>query len=275
MVYEEEVLTGPHIGALYVYPIKSLPGVAVPRAEVTDRGFRYDRRMMLVDPTGRFVTQRDLPDLVTLGVELDDEQLRVSADDQPELRLPLQVEGPTIEVQVWRSHVTAVRVGDEADAWFSEAMQRPLRLVYMPDRAHREVNHVWAPEGGLVSFADGYPYLAVTQSALEELSAKVGATMSARRFRPNIVVAGAPPFAEDAWASFRVGTVRFHGVKPCDRCVVVTRDPDTGAGGTEPLATLAGYRKRDGHVYFGQNLMSVGRGAVEVGMRIEVEDQAA
>jgi len=269
------VMARPHIGALYVYPIKSLAGVSVLEATVTDRGFEHDRRMMLVDPAGRFVTQRELPELATLGVELEDDVVRVSAGDGDDLQVPLHSEGPELPVQVWRSRVLATAVSAEADAWFSQVMERPLRLVYMPDSAHREVNHAYAPEGGLVSFADGYPYLAVTQSALEELSARLGHTMSARRFRPNIVIEGAPPFAEDTWGHFVVGGVGFHGVKPCARCVVVTLDPDTGMGGTEPLSTLARYRKRDGHVYFGQNLMAEGEGVVAVGMLIDIEGEAA
>jgi uncharacterized protein YcbX len=275
LVYERGVQDRPHIGALYIYPIKSLAGVSVLEAEVTDRGFRYDRRMMLVDPTGRFVTLRELPALATLGLELEDGAVRLSAADMEDLQVPLHSEGDGIPVQIWRSRVAAVPVGPEADAWFSQAMERPLRLVYMPERAHRDVNPVYAPEGAWVSFADGYPYLAVTQSALDELSVRVGHTMSARRFRPNIVIADARPFAEDNWGHFVVGKVRFRGVKPCDRCVVVTQDPDTGMGGTEPLAALAKYRKRDGHVYFGQNLLAEGEGTVEVGMEIRVEGEAA
>lgn len=262
-------MTVPHVDALYVYPIKALRGVRVESARVTARGFEADRRWMLVDEAGEFVTQRSLPELATFEVELGEHLIRVSRADVGAVEVPrIGAAEASMPVRVWDSAVRAAPAAPEIDRYFSEALGRPLRLVYMPESVRRAVSPKRVPEGAIVGFADGYPYLVISRSAVELVGARAGRTLSAERFRPNLVLGGVAPHAEDEWAGFEVGGVRFSCVKPCDRCVVITRDPRTGAADTEPLATLADYRRRDGAVWFGQNLVARGEGEIRVGAEV-------
>lgn len=260
-----------YIDALYLHPIKSLRPVAVQAAQVTPRGFEQDRRLMLVDEAGTFVTQRTLPKMATFEVNLHGDEVRVSHPGTGDVQVALHDEGPTdVEVQIWNDRVPARRVGATADAFFSEALGQPLRLVRMPDAVQRPVSPKWVPEGGAVSFADGFPMLVITRAAVERISEASGQTFSAEHFRPNIVIAGPEAHAEDSWAGFSVGAVHFECVKPCDRCVMITRDPQTGEGGPEPLRTLSTYRKEGAKVLFGYNLMARGQGQIRVGHDVQV-----
>lgn len=263
----------PFVQALFVYPIKALRGVALDAVEATPLGLRHDRRMVLVDPQGRFVTRRELPALARMQVELHTDAIEV-IDGASRLRVPLDPTGPAhLDVTVWRTTTRAVAVSAEADDFFSSAMGRRLRLAYMPEAHARPVNPARVP-GGRVSFADGYPVLVVTQAAVDAVSADVGAPMSVHRFRPNVVLGGAPAYAEDDWPGFSVGSVGLRHVKPCGRCVVITQDPDTGAGAKEPLRTLARTRTRDGEVVFGQNAMLSGAGWLRNGDPVRVWSSA-
>jgi uncharacterized protein YcbX len=91
-----------------------------------------------------------------------------------------------------------------------------------------------------------------------------------RRFRPNLVVDGCEPYAEDSWQKLRIGDLTLRVVKPCSRCVIPTIDLETGKKGAEPLKTLAGYRMRENKIYFGQNVIAEGEGNIEVGMPVEI-----
>ncbi len=259
------------IDALYLYPIKSLRGVSVDSAQVTDRGFKMDRRLMLVDEAGQFVSQRAVPALTTFEVELGVDQVAVSRQDVGKLQVPLHVGAkPSVPVEIWDTAVMASPVGPAFDAYFSKALGRPLRLVYMPDVVQRPVSTEWVPEGGTVSFADGFPYLVVTKSALELVSERSAEAITAARFRPNLVISGPSAHAEDEWFGFEVGQTRFTCVKPCDRCSMVGLNPTTGESNKEPLRSMAKYRKRHGKVLFGQNLMAQGIGQIRVGDAVRV-----
>jgi uncharacterized protein YcbX len=159
---------------------------------------------------------------------------------------------------------------EDGSRWLSAAIGRECALVYMPDRHERQVSPERARPSDIVSFADGYPFLLISEASLGDLNARLATPLSMRRFRPNIVVSGARPFAEDGWRELRLGGIGFRGAKPCDRCVVTTRDPDTGASGPEPLRALAGFRRWDGKVWFGMNLIHDGPGWLEVGAAVEV-----
>jgi uncharacterized protein YcbX len=140
----------------------------------------------------------------------------------------------------------------------------------MPEDAVRLVDPDYASHGEVVSFADGFPYLVVSQGSLEQLSERVGEPMSAGRFRPNLVIGGCEPGAEDGWKRVRIGGAVFSLLKPCSRCEIVTINPDSGHAGKEPLATLAGYRKQGKKVLFGQNAVAQGRGRVRRGDAVQV-----
>jgi len=250
------------LAGLWVHPIKSLRGVAVPRLQVRPAGPRHDRRWMLVDERGTFVTQRTVHRLALAEVALAEEGYRVAVEAGSVL-VPETLEGPRVPVRVWSDAVQGV-VHAEGSALLSDWLGQPLRLIYLPDDVVRPAGD-HAP-GARVSLADAYPYLLIGQASLDDLNARIeGPPMTMSRFRPNLVAEGSAPFAEDGWSALRIGEVEFVGVKRCDRCVLTTVDPETGQTGPEPLRTLATYRREQGKVWFGMNLVPRGEGVLAVG----------
>ncbi len=255
-----------------IYPVKSLGGFSLNAANVEPRGLQHDRRWMLVDRNGRFLTQRALPRMALVSAGLTPGGLVLSAPGMEPLRLPFGPESSARRqtVQVWRSVCEAAPVGEEADGWFGEFLGVPCRLVYMPDETRRAVNPEYSAGEGIVSFADGYPLLLLGEASLSDLNSRLEQPVPMNRFRPNLVVSGASAYAEDGWTKIRIGGVMFHGVKPCDRCSLITVDQAMGeACGPEPLKTLASYRLQDQKVLFGQLLIPDGAGVVRVGDAVE------
>lgn len=262
------------ISQLYIYPVKSLGGIAVNTAVVTDRGLENDRRFMLVDANGQFITQRERPSMALLRTAIQALELIVWHKDnssQP-LRLPLAPEpSPSlITVKVWDDYCEAQYVSDEADKWFSEKLNSPCRLLYMPESTKRMVDPVYALSNDITGFSDGYPVLLAGQSSLDDLNGRMSDALPMDRFRPNIVMAGGQPFQEDSMEQFNVNGINFYGVKLCGRCVVTTTDQETGVIGKEPLKTLATYRMANNKVYFGQNVLCGGEGLIHVGDEINI-----
>lgn len=260
------------LAEITIYPVKSAGGIAVQEREVEARGLAGDRRWMVVGPDGGFLTQRDWPRIALISTALDADTLRLDAPGCESLRVPRLPEGERLIVQVWRSVCAAVSAGAEADAWLSAFLEMPCRLVSMPDETRRTVSPDFAAGEGIVSFADGFPLLLIGEASLADLNSRLAAPVPMNRFRPNLVVTGAAPYAEDDWKQVRIGEVLFHVVKPCDRCVMTTVDQATGEKhGPEPLQTLAGYRRvGSGKVLFGQNLIPAAPGVVQVGDSVEV-----
>jgi uncharacterized protein YcbX len=255
------------ISALYVYPIKACRGVRVEQWRVVERGFDADRRWMIVDAAGDFVTQREVPRLalVTTELDADDHRLRARAPGLSPLTLPLRYESDaTRVVRIWDDQ-SAGCVHPEGSAWFSEFLGATHELVYMPDTQRRAVNPERARPGDIVGFADGYPFLLISEASLAELNRRLAQPVSMERFRPNIVVSGSEAFAEDHFARVRLGAVAFRGVKRCDRCSVTTVDLETGETSLEPMRTLATFRRQDSRVWFGMNLIHDGPGILRVG----------
>jgi uncharacterized protein YcbX len=260
--------------ALHLHPIKSCAGIAVARAEVTRRGLRHDRRWMVVDENGRFLTQRTLPEMALVRPSLHERGLRVTRDPLPPLDLPFTFSnGTSIAIEVWSHQGPAVR-HDEGSAWFSRALGRSAQLVCMPDEIVRPVRWEQAEPGDEVSFADGFPLLVANASSLEDLNQRSNFRTDVRRFRPNLVVDGAPPWAEDCWRALRVGAVSLRVATPCARCVIPGIDPDTAESTPEPLRSLATFRKREHEVYFGVNAIPDGVGEIEVGDAVTVTEEA-
>ena len=261
------------VASLHVYPVKGLKGIEVEAARGTDRGFEHDRRWMVVDPKGEFFTQRSHPKMATIWTELAKDDLLLSAPDMPELAVPLAPpEGRrTHRVRVWKSVVDAVPVSQEADEWLSDYLGDACALVYMPDDSKRYSNPEYAGPGKLVGFADGYAYLVIGEASLADLNRRLAGrshpALPMNRFRPNIVVTGSDPYAEDGWREVRVGEATLRGVKPCGRCEVTTTDQSTGeVRGPEPLATLSEYRNSgEFGVMFGMNYVAIEPGVVRIG----------
>lgn len=258
------------LSEIRVHPIKSLRGVAVAAAQVLPAGLEHDRRWMLVDETGRFVSQREEPQLARLGMELADDGYRVTGVDAS-LVVPRSHAGPRVRVRVWSSELDAVPY-EPGEPFFSQQLGRPLRLVYLPQDVVRPANARARPTDRL-SFADAYPYLLIGQASLDLLNARLpGPPLPMARFRPNFVVTGSEPHAEDGWMRLVIGDVPFLGVKRCDRCVMTTVDPLTGDKGVEPLRTLASYRREDGKIWFGMNLVPDAQGQLRAGDAVTVVD---
>ncbi len=263
------------LSALYRYPLKSARYESLISSQVEALGLQGDRRWMLVEESnGRFLTQRLLPQMGRIEARYNDEGgLSLSAPGCASIEVALP--GPDTElrgVTVWSDSLRVPDAGDEAAAWLSTFIGRPCRLVQVPESRARQVDTGYAEPGDKVAFADGFPLLLIGQGSLDDLSARVGRSLEMLRFRPNLVIEGAEPYAEDSWKRIRIGALEFQVAKGCSRCILTTLDPHTGerSADREPLATLKTYREREGQVYFGQNLLPRGVGELRVGMPVEV-----
>ncbi|GAA4049474.1 MOSC domain-containing protein [Hymenobacter glaciei] len=261
---------------LYLYPVKSLGGYAVAEAEVTARGLRHDRRWLLVDERNRFLTQRQHPELALLTLAPAYNGFLISHKQRPEL-LPLFIPfaaqpDRTLFVTVWDDILWAWRGATEADEWLSEALGRPCRLVYMSDMVRRDVEPEFNPDGQLVSFADGYPFLLAGEAALADLNTRLTEPVPMNRFRPNLIFGGGHAYEDDTWEKFQIGDVTFRAVRGCGRCVLTTIDQQTAQKNPlgDPLRTLATYRKTENSTLFGQNVTGPGRGHLRVGDAVTV-----
>ena len=265
-------MPAPVVASLHVYPVKSCRGIALERATIERRGIRHDRRWMVVDPAGQFLTQRAHPRLSLVDTRLDDAFLTLSAEGRGEVRVPLlPAASARRRVTVWGSDVLAASCGEEVDEWLTRHLGVPAALVFMPDDTERPVDPQYARPGDLVGFADGYPVLLATTASLGDLNSRLSAAVPMNRFRPNVVLAGTEPWAEDTWTSVRLGQVSMRVAKPCGRCVMITVDQDTGERGEEPLQTLVTFRKQGSSVCFAQNCVPDTLGVVAVGDTVEVE----
>ena len=257
---------------LYLYPIKSLGGISVQEAQVEEKGFKYDRRWMLVDQSGKFLTQRQHPQLALLQVALGKSELTVFSKVDPSHKISFDLEmnsGKEMQVSVWGDRVAALQVDSEVSAWFSDFLGMVVDLVLMPESSHRKMDPRYAVQAESVSFADGMPYVIIGQASLDELNGRLAFPVGMDRFRPNLVFSGGEAYAEDQFKQLQIGEVEFQVVKPCARCVMITVDQEKGTKGKEPLATLATYRTVNNKVYFGQNAVALGKGIVRVGDPIQ------
>ena len=267
-----------HVAAIHTYPIKGCYRLDHDRAEVLPWGLAGDRRWLIVDAgTGRFVTQRETTALTGIRPALVDGALVLRAAGQPDLVVPEPSGAELMEVTVWSFTGAAAPAGPAADDWLSATLERKVRLVFLDDPTRRVVNPEYGQPDDRVSFADGYPLLLANTASLDALNDMILATGSweeplpMTRFRPNLVIAGAPAWAEDGWTGgrIRVGEVTFRVPKPCDRCVVTTTDQETGERGKEPLRTLARFRNVDQALLFATNLIPDNRGHIAVGDLVE------
>jgi uncharacterized protein YcbX len=248
--------TGAFLSGLHVYPIKSCGGITIEEWEVDERGLRHDRRWMLVDEAGRFMSQRRFRRMALIGVRIEHDGLIVDAPDMPSLEVPLRPTARRLMLaRVWGDLVEASPVGDDADRWFEEFLGVRCRLVYLPDRSLRPVDPAYGRPGDQVGLADGFPFLLISEASLADLNARLEQPVPMNRFRPNLIVSGCEPFAEDDWKRVRIGQITFRVVKPCSRCSITTVDQRTAAKSKEPLRTLAQFRRVGTKVHFGQNLI--------------------
>lgn len=254
---------------LNIYPIKSCKGISLETGQLEERGLQYDRRWMLVDENNRFISQREQPRLSLVSIRVHADRLTVAAPGMEEMHIPFLIANANfLSVVIWKDTVSAVDVGDESTRWFTRYLGSRARLVFMPDTADRLAAR--RGHSRQMHFGDGYPLLLISEASLEDLNARLDEPLPMNRFRPNLVVRGCGPYAEDTWSDIMVGDVRLHVVKPCERCAITTVNQLTAEKGKEPLRTLALYRQGGANVLFGQNLIHEGKGVLRVGAKVEV-----
>jgi uncharacterized protein YcbX len=263
------------LSSLHIYPVKSCRRVDLEETVVEPWGLAGDRRWVVVGEDTVRLTQRTLPRMALVQPEVAaaDGRLTLRAPGMPEIELapPLRAQGAEpVAVTVGRFAGHAASAGAEADAWFSAYLGSPARLAYMDDTSARATNPEYSLAQDRVSFADGYPLLLTSTASLSALGSWIadtgGEPVPMTRFRPNVVVEGTEPWAEEGWSRVRLGEQVFRVVKPCDRCVMTTVDPERGKfDGGQPLKALRKYHRAGKLVYFGMNLIPDTAGPLRVG----------
>jgi hypothetical protein len=260
------------LSQLYIYPVKSMAGIPLESSQVDAMGLKHDRRWMLVDRDGHFMTQRTHPHMVLIRPSILDGRLVLTNSMGESHRVPgIEHAEATLGVQVWKDRVNAHRLSSDTDAWLSREIGEPCQLVYIADDEIRQCDLDYAKEGDRTGFSDGFPLLLISEASLAELNNRLPEQVPMIRFRPNLVVAGCEAHAEDNWRAIRIGGIGFRVVKPCSRCPIPTVNPETGRKeGPEPLKTLMSYRRRNNKVWFGQNLVHEGRGLLRVDAEVNI-----
>ncbi len=254
------------VAALYIYPMKSCRGQALSHGVIDRRGFKHDRTFMLVHPNGDFVLRSYYPRIVLIDVFVEDTFLRLQAPGMNPLQIECKLSGLPVEVTVWGNLCEAIDQGDRVADWFSTFLGTPCRLVRMTDTWQR-----LTARHDQVSFVDSSPFLLTSESSLADLDSRLAEPAPMLRFRPNIVLCGAAPFAEDGWKRIRIGEYIFETAEACRRCMMITIHPDTAVVSKEPLRTLATYRRGpSGHALFGQYLIHRQPGTIHVGDPVEI-----
>jgi uncharacterized protein len=254
---------------LFVYPVKSARGIAVGEARLSDRGLAHDRRFMVVDDHGRFITQREEPALARLETALEDDDLALAFEGHS-VRVPLApTRGKARRVRVFADEVDALDLGSGPRALLSAGLGRACSLVYMPDHTRRRVDPSRAAEHDVVSFADGFPYLLANESSLAALNATLAKPVPMQRFRPNFVTDGLPAYAEEALGELTIGSERFVALKPSSRCVIVNTDQTTGERAKGALEGLVRTHLVGNKPVFGQNLVARTSGTVRLGDAVQ------
>lgn len=265
------------ITALNIYPVKSCAGIAMTKAQLTPTGFEHDRQWLIVQPNGRFVTQREQPRLALIRPELSARSLTLRAPGQDALDVAIDHPGAAMQVQCWKDHCASIDAGDAAASWLERYLGQPHRLVRFDPTFKRRADPTWTGTiESYAQFSDAFPWLLISQGSLDDLNSRLDAPLPMNRFRPNIVVAGLNAFEEDTVAELTLGSVALRPVKPCTRCAITTTNQDTGERtGDDPLRTLRTYRldRQLKGVTFGQNvIIRSGVGSwLSLGDRLAVE----
>ncbi|MGR9014359.1 MAG: MOSC domain-containing protein [Gammaproteobacteria bacterium] len=260
------------LSGIFVYPVKSLAGISANSWPVTEKGFQYDRKWMIIDNNRQFLSQRKLPSMALIKTTLIDQNLILSAPGMENLSLPLApVDGQIINSTIWHDQCDARSVSKQADQWLSDFLKCNCQLVYQPDEVIRPVDPNYAKPSDKVAFSDGFPFLIISENSLAVLNHEMQLNLAMTRFRPNLVISGCPGYAEDSWREISIGTIDFRLPKPCSRCSIPTIDPETAQTGKEPLTTLNRTRKWQNNVYFGQNALHNQCGQLTVGDTVRIK----
>ena len=253
------------VESIHIYPIKSCAGIQLDSIDVDDMGPKFDRRWMIVQPDGTFVTQRQIPSMVRIRPRLERDAMILRCEGMSDLTIPIAdcKRGETLNAHVWKDEIEARDCGDPSAAWLSEILAKEVRLAYM----HEDAPRIRDKSGEFkMGFADSRPFLLTNLASLEDLNKRIGSDVPMDRFRPNLVVRSSEPYSEDEWPNVRIGSVDFRHSIACDRCIIPTLDQTTGKRqGKEPLKTLGTYRAPDGVVIFGRRMVHARGGKISVG----------
>lgn len=272
------------LSEIYIYPIKSLAGIKIDQAKVTLRGLENDRRFMLTQPDGTFLTQRTIPEMALMKMKIVEKELHIWHKNEPSDMLKMPVK-PTAFIgsqpsEVWGHPCEGSILANSINQWFSDKLATPCQLIYMTDESLRPIEEKHRKTGEIVSFADGYPYLVLGQSSMDDLNNRLKNPIYINRFRANLIFTGGQPFEEDEWKYFTIGDLTFRGTKPCARCQVPNINQATAVLEKEPNRTLAKFRrfKKDGKnkIFFGMNAcwekgLSGGKEMLKVGDTVTLE----
>lgn len=270
------------VSEINIYPIKSCRGISLEQAEITQKGFLWDRELMLVNQAGKFLTQRQYPQLATVKVDIQDHKITLSTSEKSLQTISFEptLEGEPIQVEIWGDRTIGILQDNHISQWFTTLLNYPCFLVRQSPKQIRPIDPKYAKSHNLpVSFSDGYPFLLTNTASLAELNKRLELTyqnteqtISMNRFRPNIVVQTEQPFIEGEWKSITIGKIPFSVVKPCTRCVITTTDQLTGERNPlqEPLKTLNTFRKSAKGILFGENMIPLSLGVIQVGDLVEI-----
>ncbi len=257
---------------LYIYPVKSCGAVELNSLKIDDYGPIWDRNWMLVDTNGKFISQREVPQLCQVKVKalsLENGEFELSYKDKPKLKLSPSSSSESLSVSVWAWDLKAIKCNDEVNNWFSDVVGKPVFLVEnSKEITQRKIKEKYGDSH--FKFADGLPLLLIGSASLDLLNDKLKEKISIKNFRTNIYVETAKAHIEDEWGTIKINNLSFDLVKRCARCVMININQDTGHVNPEALRTLAKYRKGDKGIEFGQNLVHKGLGVINLGDEINV-----
>ena len=255
---------------LAIYPVKSMRQVVLKSSMIDMGGLKYDRRWMVVDSDGHMITQRQQSRLCLIQPALTENGLCLSTADRTDLKVTVPEANLKSTVTVWSDSCNAYDAGEEARQWLSEFLGVECRLVYFPEDEVRPVDQTYAQPGDRTAFSDGFPMLLISRASLDDLNTRLASPVPMARFRPNIVVSGCIPYAEDSWHRLKIGDCILRVVKPCSRCVIPSIDIETAERTGEPTKTLSSYRRQQNKILFGQNVVLDGEGELRTGMSVEI-----
>ena len=253
-----------NIKSMHIYPIKGLGGIEVQEIKFFERGMQYDRRWMLVNLDGEFITQRSLAKMTLFHCSIDDKLIVSYEGSSIEIDLDQYSENKILTT-VWENEVNAYEVNTNISEWFSIQLDMSCRIVKMVDGFDIYKELIKGPRETKVSFADGYPYSIVGTASLDKLSKRLEEPIPANRFRANIVVNTKIAHEEDFWDVILVGDTKLQVIKPSARCQVINIDQKSAEIKKQPLKELALYRKDGNTVNFGANTICLNEGVVSVG----------
>lgn len=258
---------------IIIYPIKSLMGVTLNQAKVELQGIKDDRLMMLVDDNNLFITQRKYPQLALINLSVIQSNIHLTINGRELLIINSDSFEDKFEpVKIWKDQCHAQMANDKINQWFSDYLNQAVKLVRYDHKQPRQSDQNYSSSHDIVSFADGFPLLVISDASLIELNRRLEYSVSMSQFRPNLTVKGGHAYQEDSWKKIKIGEVIFDAVKRCDRCILTTIDPKNGikSSSRDPLKTLQSYRQENGKTYFGMNLIARNLGVISVADKIEI-----